>query len=95
MDKVKLVDISRNLFPAGNYDLIFSFLAWGYHFPVETYLKEVSRNISQDGCLIIDIREGTNGKASLSSVFKSVICIENQSNFKRYKCSVINNEGLT
>ena len=58
MDKVKLVDISRNLFPAGNYDLIFSFLAWGYHF--QKPLKEVSRNISQDGCLIIDIREETD-----------------------------------
>ena len=72
------MDISRNLFPAGNYDLIFSFLA-RYYFPVETYLKEVSRNISQDGCLIIDIREGTNGSFAFECI-ESVICIENQSN---------------
>lgn len=92
-DRIHLVDITKDIFPRGSYDVICSFLAWGYHFPVGTYLNEVKKFISSHGCLIIDIREGTDGEQDLKVAFENVVCIERQSNFKRYKCDTVKNSG--
>ena len=41
----------------GRVDLVTSFLAWGFHFPVEVYLPAVSRMLATGGILILDIRK--------------------------------------
>lgn len=40
----------------GHVDLVTSFIAWGFHFPVDVYLGEVARILRPGGRLIIDIR---------------------------------------
>lgn len=49
--------------PAIKFDLIVSLLSLGYHYRLETYLKQIKENL--DGVLIIDIRETTDGLAIL------------------------------
>lgn len=44
-------------------DLVTSFIAWGFHFPVDVYLSEVARVLRPGGRLIIDIRRGTYTEA--------------------------------
>ena len=38
------------------YDLITSFISWGYHYPISTYLNDVKRSLSPNGVLIVDLR---------------------------------------
>jgi len=42
-------------------DLIISLLSCGYHYPVETYIEKINELLTDDGVLIIDIRENTKG----------------------------------
>jgi hypothetical protein len=53
-----------------------STLAWGFHFPVETYADAVSRKLTDSGRLILDVRVGTNGVEALRQVFPQVQVIK-------------------
>jgi SAM-dependent methyltransferase len=53
----------------GDIDLVVSTLAWGFHFPVDTYLDTVYSKLRNGGRLIIDIRRGTNGQKLLKKKF--------------------------
>lgn len=39
-----------------SYDLITSFISWGYHYPINTYLNDVKHSLSPEGVLIVDLR---------------------------------------
>ena len=41
---------------SSSFDLIFSLLSYGHHYPVSTYVKEIKRLLSQGGVLILDLR---------------------------------------
>ena len=51
---------------AGSFDVIYSLLSWGFHYPVTTYLSDVYRLLKPGtGRLVVDIRvEKKTGKES-------------------------------
>lgn len=46
-------------------DLIVSFRSWGHHYPVGTYIESVKRSLSPNGVVVLDIRQGTDGRAAM------------------------------
>jgi ubiquinone/menaquinone biosynthesis C-methylase UbiE len=70
-------------------DLVTSFISWGFHYPVETYLDEVIRVMKPGASLIIDVRHNTDGHVKLSSVFESVRVIAGYKKYYRYLCKKV------
>lgn len=55
---IQIVKASKeNLSELSNIDLVISTLAWGFHFPVSIYVKEVYDMISPNGICILDVRK--------------------------------------
>lgn len=54
----------------GRFSIILSLLAWGFHFPVATYLQSTYELLASGGHLILDIRKGTDGFDQLGSLFR-------------------------
>jgi SAM-dependent methyltransferase len=68
--RIHFVDIDRDGFPADRkFDVICSFLSWGFHYPVEVYADAVTQVLAPGGVLILDIRRGTADVAALSARF--------------------------
>jgi SAM-dependent methyltransferase len=61
--------------PKVKFDLIFSLIAWGFHFPIETYLNNVYNALKPGGVLIIDVRANTQGEDILKAKFGNSIAI--------------------
>ena len=57
-------------------DIALSFISWGFHYPVSTYLNNVYDLLSDEGILILDVRKGTDGITRLKEKFSNyfVIC---------------------
>lgn len=53
----------------GTIDLAISLLAWGYHWPIETYLNQICTVLAPGGRVIVDVREGTSGLDALRARF--------------------------
>lgn len=86
-NKIKIVNITTNPFPKDqNFDLVISLISWGFHYPVETYLKDVYSTLSEDGVLVIDIRKNTDGEKELKRKFKQIITISEYRKHKRLIC---------
>ena len=64
-------------------DLVTSLIAWGFHFPVATYLDSVYVSLRNTGVLIMDVRKGTDGREVLSTRFKTVTVILDELRFER------------
>lgn len=76
--KLKTVDISTDEYPLQtDFDLIISLLSWGFHYPVDTYLEDVKKSLSNRGVVIIDIRKSTDGMEILNDNFEKVDKIMN------------------
>ncbi|MGD8307394.1 MAG: methyltransferase domain-containing protein [Ignavibacteria bacterium] len=74
----------KNGFPdITNVDLIISLLSWGYHYPVDEYLNNVRNCIADNGVLILNVRENTQGIKRLKSIFSYIDIIDefNKSSF--------------
>lgn len=69
--------------PQTGFDLVTSFLSWGFHYPVKTYIEDV-RRLSNN--LIIDIRNETGGEEDLRESYTSVNEIFRGKKHKRYWC---------
>jgi len=54
------------------FDLIFSLISWGFHYPVETYLDQAYSLLNSGGHLIIDIRKNTNGLTTIKERFANI-----------------------
>lgn len=68
--KVNTIEASiENLREIENIDLIISCIAWGFHFPVSTYVQEVYDIMNENSVLILDLREDTGGVEELSKFF--------------------------
>ena len=52
-------------------DLVTSFIAWGFHFPVSAYLDSVAEILHPGGRLIIDIRT-TEVETSLDAIHEKI-----------------------
>ncbi len=56
-------------------DLVISLISWGYHYAVGTYLSQVVRLLRPGGCLIMDVRKGTDGLEELAPKFETLTSI--------------------
>lgn len=68
-DRIRTVDIAREPFPEQTFNLIHAFASWGFHYPVETYLDVAHDALESSGVLVLDIRRGQGGEASLARKF--------------------------
>lgn len=66
-------------------DLIVSLISWGFHYPVATYLEPVYELMQEGASLIMDVRKGTDGLATLSKRFATVEVITEVSKFQRIR----------
>ena len=67
----------------GRVDLITSLIAWGFHFPVATYLNFATALLTDNGQLIIDVRKETDGLAKLKGAFQTIDIIHKDDKFDR------------
>lgn len=81
-----LIDIDTQPFPDETFDLIVSFISWGFHYPIQTYLEQVKKALSAAGVLIVDVRKGTGGEELLRNAFASVTVIQDMGKSKRLAC---------
>lgn len=58
------------------FDLIISLISWGFHYPVETYLRSAFDKLKTNGMIIIDVRKDSNGIEELKEEFKEVNIIK-------------------
>ena len=86
-DKIEPVDASeaQRLLKdyKGQIDLVTSLIAWGFHFPLSTYLDLVFELLRPGGKLIVDVRKTTDGRAELHKRFGNVNCIHDDEKFER------------
>lgn len=71
----------------GPVDLIISLISWGFHYPVETYLRQAHSALADGGRLIIDVRKGTGGMEALRSLFPVVEVIVDSAKYLRIAAS--------
>lgn len=83
-ENVETIDINVQSF-SGNekFDFIYSSISWGFHYPVETYINEVKRSLTDEGCLIIDVRKNTNGANVLRENFSHVSVIHDTVKYEK------------
>jgi len=67
----------------GKVDLITSLIAWGFHFPVSTYLPLALEALNPGGQLIIDVRKDTGGYEELEAAFGKLTVILDDPKFQR------------
>ena len=80
-NKIKTVNVSTDNFPDEvDFDVIYSFLSWGFHFSVEEYLDQSYKALKVGGVLILDARKGTNAKEILTEKFgkQPEVCLESK-----------------
>jgi SAM-dependent methyltransferase len=71
-DHVECVDVDTQPFPQGSADVVTSTYAWGFHFPVATYLKEVEALLTPDGVVVIDVRRDVGQEEIIEKSFDVV-----------------------
>lgn len=70
-------DVDKDGYPLHQkFDVIISLKSWGFHYAVETYIKDVLETLDSDGVLILDIRKDTEGEIIFSKYFRIVDRIE-------------------
>ena len=86
-ENIDLQDVSETKDFPKNLDLVISLRSWGFHYPVNTYLKKTYRALNTDGRLILDIRTGSSGQSELEELFDSVQIIDTEDSgptFRRF-----------
>jgi SAM-dependent methyltransferase len=64
-------------------DLALSLLSWGFHYPLATYLDRVRELLRDDGVVILDLRRGTDGLATLRRSFRKLEVVQATEKFDR------------
>ena len=73
IENYNLIDIKEKRLPVfKKIDLVISLLSCGYHYPVTEYLEYINTILSENGTLIIDIRELTDGIEVVQKVFPKI-----------------------
>lgn len=70
--------------PDDNVDLLISLLSWGFHYPLEYYLDEVERVISDECIWILDIRNHSNQENTLEKRGYDLEILEESTKRNRY-----------
>lgn len=65
------------------FDLIFSLISWGFHYPVSVYLGRVYELMHDETRLIIDLRKTTEGMELLKEKFSRIEIIMDEPKFER------------
>ena len=76
--------------PLKRYNLIYSILAMGFHFPINYYLAYICKNIEHNGIIIFDCRKGTN-EENLHQLFKKFTLIDKKDHGKYEQITLLNN----
>jgi SAM-dependent methyltransferase len=70
-ERVHLIDADADGWPSGtHFDLVVSLISWGFHYPVETYVRQVAASVADDGVVVLDVRKETDGCQVLQHWFK-------------------------
>lgn len=64
-------------------DLVTSFISWGFHYPIETYLDEVIRVMKPGATLIVDVRKHSGGWDKLEEQFGEGMVIQSFQKYNR------------
>jgi len=85
-EAIHTVDVDKAGLPEEvSFDLILSFLSWGFHFPVETYLDYAKSHLEPGGVLLLDTRTGLDALGLLRRHFKAE-AVYQDSKVTRIKC---------
>jgi SAM-dependent methyltransferase len=76
-------DNPATCFNGRKFDLITSFISWGFHYPVKTYLNEVVSSLGEGGVLIVDLRKDTDGLKEIQKAFNRTKIIFDTEKFVR------------
>lgn len=86
-NKIHIIDVSTDPFPINQtFDLVVSFISWGFNYPAGTYIEDVHSALSLEGSLIIDVRKATNGESELKRKFQHVSVISEHKKHIRLIC---------
>jgi SAM-dependent methyltransferase len=81
--KVTTVNVACDPFPQKVHaDVVLSLLSWGHHYPISTYLDDVTEMLSLGGVLVVDVRKGTDGMALLSERFELELVTEDSRSYR-------------
>eukprot|EP00238_Polyblepharides_amylifera_P013394 CAMPEP_0196585146 /NCGR_PEP_ID=MMETSP1081-20130531/49673_1 /TAXON_ID=36882 /ORGANISM="Pyramimonas amylifera, Strain CCMP720" /LENGTH=599 /DNA_ID=CAMNT_0041906603 /DNA_START=366 /DNA_END=2165 /DNA_ORIENTATION=+ len=75
---------------SGSFDLVYSVLSWGHHYPVSTYISNVKRILKPGGRLMMDLR-GKPGY-SIKKEYKGLDCCNGDQELAQagFDCKVAN-----
>lgn len=68
------------------YDFIFSRVSCGFHYPVQTYLKQIKRTLNKDGRLFLDVRKNKGEIDVLKKEFGKVEILNTQKTMHQIIC---------
>lgn len=71
INTIEVDDVLTVVFPQ-DMNLVISLMSWGFHYPVDVYLDNVTKILSDKGVLVIDVRDNTNGIELLNNKFGEV-----------------------
>jgi len=75
--KITTYDISKVEFPNNiEFDLVISLISWGFHYPLDTYLTNVSDMLTSGGVLILDLRKNSNDLNLLDSSYTDIEIVD-------------------
>lgn len=94
-EAIHTVDVDKAGLPTEvSFDLILSFLSWGFHFPVETYLDYAKEHLKPGGVLLLDSRTGMEADRLLGEHFSAEVVYQD-SKVSRIKCLCRKKIGLS
>jgi SAM-dependent methyltransferase len=74
--QIETLEASEKPVFSRKYDLITSFISWGWHYPLSTYWDVVVDALKDDGILIVDIRHGQGARETIEKTFVNVKSID-------------------
>ena len=76
-------DNPNNTFEKKVYQLVVSFISWGFHYPVDMYLDKVYQSLDINGVLILDIRKNSDGLQKIKNKFSQTKILHEYNSHQR------------
>lgn len=94
-ENVHTVEASQdNLRELNDVDFCLSLYSWGFHYPVDTYIDEVTEALSEDGRVVLDLRKetgevtkDTDGYRACERAFDTIEEIKDEHKYRRVMLS--------
>lgn len=77
-EKLNLVNLNEDPFPDDTFDVVVSFLAYGWHFPISTYFEKLRQVTRKRSIIYLDLRRRTDGLSMMAKEFDLVWARENK-----------------